>query len=68
MPPLMLSDAELAARSPRDMELYAALQRVFKRRVHAMEARVNATVWGCVRADGGRMGGRRLSSLFSAGR
>ena len=68
VPPLMLSDAELAARSPRDMELYASLQRVFKRRVHAMEARVNATVWGCVRADGGRMGGRRLSSLFSAGR
>ena len=50
----MLSDAELAARSPRDTELYAALLRVFKQRVHAMEARVNGTVWGCAGAGGQR--------------
>lgn len=50
VPPLMLSDAELAARSPRDVVLYDTLLRVFRQRVRNMESRVNATVWGCASA------------------
>ena len=47
VPPLRLSDAELRADSPHDVELYQLLLRTLRQRVRAVEATVNASIWDC---------------------
>ena len=47
MPPLRLTDDELIRRNPRDVWLYEQMLRIFKQRMHALEAAVKARVWTC---------------------
>jgi len=68
VPPLRLSDDELRARSPRDLEMFTLLHRTFKQRVRALEDIVGARVWDC-KVHGrphGRPHGRHLADTLDA--
>ena len=61
----MLSDAELHARSPRDVELYRLLVRTLRQRVRAVEGALNASVWDC--AGRARRAAEQAASSAAAG-
>ena len=68
VPSLRLSDDELRARSPRDLEMFTLLRRTFKQRVRALEDAVGARVWDC-KVHGrphGRPHGRHLADTADA--